>query len=426
MSKAYLEVYGCSSNLADFEIASGLLKQAGFEMVNAEEFDLVVIFTCVVKQPTFNKMVHRIRELSKFGKPLIVAGCMTKTDASLIEKINPRASLLSPDNIEKIVEVANAAMKGERIVLTGDLKKPKLGFPRCRKNPLVAIVQIARGCTSNCSYCYEPYRGKLFSYPPKEIVKEVKRALNDGCKEIWLTSLDCGCYGLDIGTNLAELLREICKIEGKFFVRVGMANPLHVKKILGKLIKVYQDERIFKFLHLPLQSGSDRILKLMKRGYNTKDFLEIVEKFRKAFPQLTLSTDIIVGFPGETEEDFSATVKILREVKPDVVNLSKFGARKGTEASRMKQLEPKILNERSLKLSKIIKEISLEKNKSWVGWRGEALVDEIGKKESFVARNFAYKPIVLKTREKIFGKFVEVEVEEARENFLITKIQSLI
>ncbi|MEM5766455.1 MAG: tRNA (N(6)-L-threonylcarbamoyladenosine(37)-C(2))-methylthiotransferase [Candidatus Aenigmatarchaeota archaeon] len=421
MSKVYLEVYGCSSNLADFEAAFGLLKQAGFKIASEKESDLIIIFTCVVKQPTFNKMIHKIKEFSKLGKPLIVAGCMAKTDVKMIEKINPRASLLAPDNIEKIVEVVNATLLGKRIVFTQDLNKPKLDLPKCRRNPLVAIVQIGRGCTSNCSYCYEPYRSKLFSYPLEGIVKEVKRALADGCKEIWLTSLDCGCYGLDIGTNLAELLEEICNIKGKFFVRVGMTNPLHTKKILKKLIVAYQDEKIFKFLHLPLQSGSDRILKLMKRGYEIKDFLKIVKKFRRAFSQLTLSTDIIVGFPGETEEDFLATSRVLREVKPDIVNLSKFGMRRGTEATKMEQLEKKILKIRSLKLSEIIKKISLEKNKSWIGWKGEALVDEIGKGKSFVARNFAYKPIVLKTKEKIFGKFVEVEVKEARENFLLGK-----
>ncbi|MEM5879599.1 MAG: tRNA (N(6)-L-threonylcarbamoyladenosine(37)-C(2))-methylthiotransferase [Candidatus Aenigmatarchaeota archaeon] len=421
MAKVYLEAYGCSASFADFEIACGLLKQAGFELArNEKESELNVIFTCVVKQQTFNKMLHKIKELSKLKKPLIVAGCMAKTDSKLIEKINPKASLIAPENVERIVEAANAALRGERVVLIQDSKKPKLGLPRCRRNPVVAIVQIARGCTSNCSYCYEPYRSKLFSYPLEGIVEEVKKAVADGCREIWLTSLDCGCYGFDIGTNLAELLIEICKLEGKFFVRVGMANPLHAKKFLNKLIEAYQDGKIFKFLHLPLQSGSDRVLKLMRRGYKAKDFVEIVKKFRKAFPQLTLSTDIIAGFPSETEKDFLATKEILEEVKPDVVNLSKFGARPRTEAAKMKQLNAKTINQRSLELSKLIRKISLEKNKSWIGWKGEALVDEIGKKGSFVARNFAYKPIVLKTKEEIFGKFVEVE--EARENFLIAKI----
>jgi tRNA A37 methylthiotransferase MiaB len=157
----------------------------------------------------------------------------------------------------------------------------------------------------------------------------------------------------------------------------------------------------------------------MKRGYSSEDFVEIVERFRKIFPELNLSTDIIVGFPSETEEDFDLTVKLIEKVRPNVVNISKFGARQRTEAANMKQLNAKTINERSLFLSRLVKEICLEENRKWVGWKGEVLVDEIGKKNSFVGRNFAYKPIVLRSEEKIFGNFVEVEVKDARENFLI-------
>jgi MiaB-like tRNA modifying enzyme len=420
MAKIYLSAHGCSANIAEFEIASGLLKEAGFEIVdNPRESEINIIFTCVVKQQTFNKMVHKIKELTKLKKPLIVAGCMAKSDFKLIEKINPKASILSPDNTTRVVEVVNSTLKGKRLVLVEDSKLMKLNLPRCRKNPLVGIIQVARGCTSNCSYCYEPYRSKLFSYPIEEIVKEAKKAVSEGCKEIWLTSLDNGCYGFDFGSNLAKLLEELCKIEGKFFVRVGMMNPLHVKKFLDELIKAYENEKIFKFLHLPLQSGSDRILELMKRGYSSKDFLEVVEKFKKTFPQLSLSTDIIVGFPSETEEDFDLTLKLLEKIRPSFVNISRFGARPGTEAAKMKQLSSKIINERSLLLTKLVKKISLEENRKWIGWKGEVLIDERGKTNSFVGRNFAYKPIVLKVEEKFFGNFFEVEVKEAKENFLI-------
>jgi MiaB-like tRNA modifying enzyme len=419
MAKVYAEVYGCSANLADFEIALGLLKEAGFKVSNPEESDLNIIFTCVVKQPTFDKMIHRLKQLTKMRKPLIVAGCMSKTDFKVIEKINPNASLLSPDDVEKIVDVAFSALKGKKSVALEELKKPKLGFPRCRKNPLIGVIQIARGCTSNCSYCYEPYRSKLFSYPIEGIVEEAKKAVSEGCKEIWLTSLDSGCYGFDFGSNLAKLLEEVCKIDGKFFIRVGMMNPLHVKKILDELIKAYKDEKIFKFLHLPLQSGSNRILEMMNRGYTAEDFLKIIKRFREEIPRITFSTDIIVGFPSETEEDFEETLKLIEKVKPGVVNISKFGARPGTKAVKMKQLDAETINERSLLLSKIVKEIYLKENEKWIGWKGEVLIDEIGKRNSFVGRNFAYKPIVLKAEEKIFGSFVEVEVKDVRENFLV-------
>jgi MiaB-like tRNA modifying enzyme len=424
MAKIYREVYGCAANTADYEIASGLLKEAGFELVESpEKSDLNLIFTCVVKIPTQQRMIHRIKKLTGLKRPLIVAGCMPKTGRKTIEKIDPNASLLCPDTVEKVIDAVNSALDGKKFVLLKDLKKPKLGFPRCRKNSVIGITQIGRGCLLNCSYCIEPYRGNLFSYSLNKIVGDVNIAVKQVCKEIWITSLDNGCYGFDSGTNLAELLKALSKIERKFWIRVGMANPLHVKKILEELIEVYQSEKIFKFLHLPIQSGSDKILRLMNRGYKVRDFIEIVEKFRKKHPKLTLATDIITGFPFETEENFKETIKLLERIKPDVVNLSKFGPMPGTQAAKMKQLPQKIVNKRSRELSEVIKKTSLGKNKEWIGWMGEVLVDE-GDKNTWIGRNFAYKPIIIKSTKNIFGKFVKVKIENVSANCLIGKIIS--
>jgi tRNA A37 methylthiotransferase MiaB len=173
MVKIYSEVYGCSSNIADYEIALGLLKQAGFDFADDQkQSDLNIIFTCSVKIPTIQKMIFKIKELTKLNKPLIVAGCMPKTVREIIEKINPEASLLCPDLIEKIVDAAHATLNGKKIILLEDFKKPKLSLPRCRRNPVIGIVQIGRGCLLNCTYCIEPYKGKLFSYPLDKIVED--------------------------------------------------------------------------------------------------------------------------------------------------------------------------------------------------------------------------------------------------------------
>lgn len=422
--KAYLAVHGCSSNVADYEIAAGLLVQAGFELVDSlEQSDLNVIFTCVVKSPTFNKMLHKIKMMTKLNKPLIVAGCMVKTDRKLIETLNPNVSLLAPDCVGKIVEAAKGALEGKKVVFLEDQWGPKLNLPRCRRNPVIGIVPIARGCLQKCSYCHEPYRGKLYSYPLKEIVEEVKRALADGCREIWLTSLDNGCYGFDIGTNLVELLKAVCDIDEKFFVRVGMINPLYVKNMLDALIETYQNSKIFKFIHLPLQSASDKILGLMKRGYGVKDFVEIVEEFRKKIPEITLATDIITGFPGETDSDFKQTLELIEKIKPDVTNVSKFGVRRWVEASRLKQLPGDVIKKRSKELFNLCKKIWVEKNEKWVGWKGECLIDERGRKgQSWIGRNFAYKPIVINSAENLLGKSLEVEVLDAATTYLRGKI----
>ena len=357
MTKVYAEVYGCPSNIADSEIAIGLLKKAGFEIVDSiEESDLNIIFTCVVKTPTEQRMIGRIQQLAA-DKPLIVAGCMPKVERRKIEKLAAEASMLGPDSIQAIVDVAKKTLKGEKIIFVKDLQKPKLCLPRIRKNKNVGIVEISNGCLSSCTYCIVKFaRGRLRSYPIEKIIEEVRAAVANGCREIWLTSQDNGCYGLDIGTNLAKLLKAVCGIPGNYTIRVGMMNPTYVKKILNELIEVYKNEKIQKFLHLPVQSGSDKILRAMKRGYTVVDFVEIVERFRKEIPDLFLSTDVIVGFPDESDADFDATIKLLKKIKPDKVNISKFGARPGTEAAKLKQLPIEVINERSRRLYKIIKE----------------------------------------------------------------------
>lgn len=347
--KIYSEVYGCPSNTADCEISLGLLKEAGFKIVGHEsESNLNIVFTCIVKSPTEQRMVQKIKGLTKKDKPLIVAGCMPKTSRGIIEKINPDASLVGPDSIGHIVDVARAAFKGKKVIFVADERKPKLGSPRVRKRESVSIVPISIGCLSDCSYCAVKFaRGRLKSYPIEKIVKEVRDSLDVGCKEIWLTSQDNGCYGLDIGTNLAALLKEVCAVSSNFKIRVGMMNPTHVKKFLDELIEAYKNEKIMKFLHLPVQSGSDNILRAMKRGYTVLEFEKIVERFRKEIPDLFLSTDVIVGFPGEADKDFQKTVKFLRDVKPNKVNISKFGPRPGTGAAKMKQLDIETIKERS-------------------------------------------------------------------------------
>lgn len=357
MKKIYASVYGCPTNIADYEMALGLLKENDFEIVDTPaKSDLNIIFTCVVKNPTEQRMIHLIKKFTKLDKPLIVAGCMPRIEQKLIEKINPLASLVGPDSIEKIVDVTRVTLEGRKVIFIEDLKKPKLCLPRARKNSNIGIIEISNGCLSNCSYCCVKFaRGKLFSYPVEKIVEEARQAVKNGCKELWITSQDNSCYGKDIDTSLPELLKEICKIEGKFSVRVGMMNPFHLKEILDEMIHVYQNEKILKFLHLPVQSGSDRILKLMNREYAVKDFIEVVEKFRKEILDLFLSTDVIVGFPGETEEDFQKTVELMKKIKPNKINISKFGARPMTEAAKMKQLDNKIINERSKLLHELVK-----------------------------------------------------------------------
>ena len=417
--KFYIETYGCSANRNDSEIMVALLLKEGFELCNNyNDADLIILNTCSVKQATISRMCERMKLFSQTKKPLIIAGCLTKVRKDLIEKFAPNASLISPSSIDKIVDVAKTTINNKKVeFLNGNANKAIL--PSFRFNEVIEIVQIAEGCLSNCTFCATKIaRGNIKSFRIGDIKRKIENAINSGAKEIWITSQDNSAYGRDIGTNLIELLEEILKIEGKFWIRVGMMNPLHFKKLeVEKLAELFNNEKVFKFLHVPVQSGSNKVLNDMQRGYTVEEFLEFVEIFRKIVKNITIATDIIVGYPTETEKDFEKTLELIKELKPDVVNISRFSAIKGTKAYNLKKLNSKILKERSKELTNLVKKISFEKNKRWIGWKGEVLIDE-KVKNGFIARNIYYKPIFIKEGE--LGTFKEVKIKYAYPNFLST------
>ncbi len=424
--KVYLETYGCAVNKSDSEIILGLLKEACFQLVeNPNEADINIINTCIVKTPTAKRMERRIKELSSSGKPLIVTGCMAKAELKRIMKLAPKSSIVTSEAIDKIVEIVEKVMRGERVIVD-DIKKEKVLLPKIPFNRIISIVQISSGCLSACSFCETRIaRGVLKSYSPSSIIERIKLDLKEGFREFWITSQDNACYGFDLGTNLAELLNEIRGIEGKFFVRVGMMNPLHLirrRDLLKKILEVYKDEKFFKFVHLPLQSGSNKVLEDMNRGYTVEEFLDIVEQFRKEIPNITFETDIIVGYPTETEKDFNDTVRVLNIVKPDSVNISKFSPRPNTPAEKMEQLLPEIVKRRSKTLHELVRKIAFENNKKFVGREVNIFVDEIGKEGSYVGRTIEYKPVVVRCKENLLGKMVKVRIVEIKSNFLVGDI----
>lgn len=408
-AKVYIESYGCSANLADAEIIAGLLTEAGFTKTEkASEADLSIIVSCTVKDATYQRMVTRIKELTSLSKPLIVAGCMPKTSRDTILRVNPRASLVGPNSVDRIRYVAEEAIRGVRVEELSDTYN-KLLQPRVFRNPVVGVVQIASGCLSACSFCQvKTARGRLKSFDESLILDEVRRFVRCGCREIWLTSQDNGCYGKDRGGSLADLLDKISKIEGDFRVRVGMMNPTHIARDVGRIVDVLRDVKFFKFLHIPVQSGCNEVLRDMRRGYTREDFVRLVSEARQKIPLLTLSTDIIVGYPTEEEECFWETVSLLEDVKPDVVNISRFSSRPGTKAAQLPPLPNEVVKRRSTTLHHLVKAICLERNRAWLGWRGEALVDE-EVRGARIARNPYYKPILV-DHDAELGSYLQLEV----------------
>lgn len=428
--QVFIKSFGCSANLADGEVLAGCLAEAGYKLVETVDVaDIMIYNTCAVKGPTENRMMAILKRVPS-EKKLIVAGCLPLINFERLRKEVHFHGVVGPAAADKIVNVVKRVLNREKVVaLEGAANaKPSLNLPRLRLNPVIGIIPINYGCLGSCTYCCVVFaRGRLRSYSIQEIIEKVKMDLDSGVREFWITSQDTACYGRDMGTNLAELLKALCSIKRDFRIRVGMMTPNLAKNILEDLTQAFESEKIFKFLHLPVQSGDDKVLKRMRRLYSIKDFKDIVNAFRTRFSNITLATDVICGFPSETKEAFERTLRLIEEVQPDIVNVSKFFARPKTTAADMHEdfVSSQEIKRRSGLTAKLAKEIAFERNQRWVGWTGEVLVDEVGKVSgSWIGRNFAYKPIVLKNSGSgdLIGKIFHVKIVKAFGTYLEGKI----
>jgi len=428
--RVFVKSFGCSSNLADGEFLQGCLLQAGFDLVKElADADVLIYNTCAVKSPTENRVIEELKDAAKWKeKKLIVTGCLPLINLERLKNEVEFDGVLNPAPGQKIVEAVQKVLRGKTIEWLDShaQTKPQLDLPRRADNPLISVVPVAYGCLGSCSYCCVVFaRGHLRSCGTEEIVRRIESDIRSGAKEVWLTGQDMACYGRDLDLNLTDLLRAVCDIRGEFFVRVGMMTPNYVLDMLNPLVDGFRDEHVFKFLHLPVQSGDNDVLRLMNRFYSVNDFRRIVDPFRKVIPKITISTDVICGFPGESEEAFERTLKLIEEVKPDIVNVSKFFPRPRTLAEKMMpQVSPADVKERSKRLAELVRRISSEKSAAWINWTGKILVDEKGKQpDSWIGRNFAYKPIVIKSKdESLLGKFLNIRVVKTFQTYLEAEI----
>ncbi len=422
MAKVWIETFGCSASVADSEMIAGLLKNSGYELVtNMNHADVNMIITCSVKDATANRMIYRIKSLSKTGKPLVVAGCLAKAEPHTVKKYSPMASMLGPDAVERAVEVVDSALNGSKLVALQKSTNPKVNLPRIRVNPTISIVEIASGCLSECSFCQTKLvKGKVQSYRIGDIIRQVRNDVRDYCREVWLTSTDNGAYGRDLGCNVADLVKKVCEIEGDFKVRVGMMNPMYVPSMLEDLIEAYRNDKVFKFLHIPVQSGSDKVLKLMTRGHRASVFVDIVKRFRREFKNVTIVTDVIIGYPEENKNDFQQTIDLMNEAEPDIINISKFSARPGTDASEMNRVNVHTVKERTKTLHELANAIGYRRNLLWNGWDGEVLIDEL-KGDGVVGRNFSYKSVFLHENVAL-GTSVNVKINSVFNHSLVGKL----
>ena len=411
--KVYIETYGCWLNKGETEIMITLLTEKGADIVaSPNNANIIIINTCAVRGDTEVNMLKRIKYLYNICKKrrskLIVTGCLARIRPSTILKLAPKASLISPDYVEHIVDF----VKEEQVIKLLETPEKRKIMPKYRGG-IRYIAPVQSGCLGNCTFCVgKVARRKLKSYPPDAIINAVKNAVERGAKEIFITGQDVASYGYDIGTNIVELLNELLdRVEGNYKIRIGMMEPSLVLKHLDGLIEIYKDERVYKYLHVPVQSLDNEVLKLMNRKYTYEDFKYLVEEFRRHIKDITIATDLIVGFPGESEKAFMNTYERLLEIQPDKVHVARYTLRPFTKAAYMKQIPSCIINTRLRLIMERVFTITALRNLRFVNKVFKVLITDPGYKPgSLISRMFNYKPVILMGSKEFIGKEVKSKI----------------
>ncbi|MFW9954780.1 MAG: tRNA (N(6)-L-threonylcarbamoyladenosine(37)-C(2))-methylthiotransferase [Candidatus Thorarchaeota archaeon] len=416
-SKFYLETYGCSLNMADSDLIVGRLHHIGLERADSiSGSDFIILNSCGVKEPTEDRIIHRLEELSANSRPVIVAGCLPRISLDrLITAIPGYAAILGPQSLDSLGPVVERVLSGERGILNLDSDEgSKLSYYEGPSDSVICTIPICEGCVGECAYCAVKFaRSNVRSYSIEEIRRIVERCIHLGYKEIRLTAQDAGAFGHDTGESLTTLLEQVKLIEGTHRFRLGMFNPNLVLNELAALIDIMSSERFFQFFHVPLQSGSNNILDSMQRRYTVEQWIDVVRDIRKHIPDATIATDIIVGYPGETEDDFEKTLEVLKEVHPSVINVSKYGDRPGTLASKANnKVNTDIKKNRSRRLSQLANDIITSENQKWIGWQGPVIITGLASRKGLQGRTPTYKSVIIEGSSAI-GSIVQMRVTGA-------------
>jgi MiaB-like tRNA modifying enzyme len=358
----------------------------------------------MVIETTERKLLKRIEALySQLGhRKLIVSGCMVQPLGDWLRSLYPELQVMQNDRVASYIKArfAREPTAASRLHVT-------------------AKVKIAQGCQGSCSYCIvKLIKGPIKSRSIEAVTKDVDHKIQHGAKQVFLAAQDGGAYGLDRGYRLPDLVEALCELEHDFKLRIGMMNVPSIHDIVEDLVRVFKHPKVYKFLHLPVQSGSDRVLERMQRGYAVSDFKRIVARFRRAYRDITLSTDFIVGFPAETDDDFRATMQLLREVRPLKVNITRFSQRKGTPAFVLEPVTGRVTKERSRMLTAEHHRIAYRRNRESLGKTYGALAVEQGKNGSTILYSDSYRPIVV-AHELTLGVRYEVLVTRTTPTYLV-------
>ena len=427
MSRTFhITTFGCQMNEHDSEVIDGLLTERGFSSVKErKDASIVIINTCSVRDNADKRFFGTLGQLKKRKECdpsfiVCVSGCMMKQQR-VVDTIKAKYPwvdvIFGTNSIHHIPElIEKVAIEKEKVVdIIENTEEIVEGLPAKRLFDHKALVNIMFGCNNFCTYCIVPYtRGREKSRAPEAIVAEVKGLVADGVKEIMLLGQNVNSYDGN-GTSFAELLKMLNDVDGLERIRFMTSNP---KDLSDELIEAFAVcDKLCRNLHLPIQSGSNRVLKRMNRKYTREDYLKLIEKLRKTVPDITLSTDIIVGFPGETNEDFEETLSIVKEVEYDSAFTFIYSIRKGTPAEKFEdQIEESEKHRRFDLLVNAVNEISEKKNKAYQDRVEKVLVDGVSKndKSTLTGRTDGFKLVNFAGKKELIGSIVDVKITDAK------------
>ena len=393
MKGYWIITYGCRANRSDSERISSLLESIGYKLTNNNP-DLVVINLCSIRQQAVDRALSQIEKVKSSGTKIILTGCILDHDRKRIE-----------GKVDFVLKIKDLAKWPKALGITKNLDiKDYFEIDPKYENRFSAQIPIMTGCDNFCTYCVVPYtRGREKSRPFKEIIIEAEKAIASGCKEIWLLGQNVNSYKFD----LSELLKRIDSITGDFWISFLSSHP---KDLDEKTLNImHSSQKVMKYLNLPVQAGDDLILKKMNRPYTISEYKKSIEMVMEKIPEVTLSTDVIVGFPGETESAFNNTAKLFEEIKFDMAYISKYSPRPGTPSFKMKDDVPYSEKSRRLRvLTDILKKTALEKNKKMEGREELILVQS-----KDTGRTRGYKPVRFNGTNDLIGSFVKVKIEKA-------------
>ncbi len=409
MRKVYIETYGCALNQADSQVIAEELERHGYLIVDRlENANIIIINTCTVRLDTDQRITKRLGQLRQVlsnNKKLIVTGCMARAQPYLIKKTVPEASIVASRDPHRILE---AILTNKRYI-TAAPGETIYNLPR-RSIGYTGIIPVNQGCLGKCSFCItRRARRELKSVPPRLVVEHLLDLVKNGAREIYLTSQDAAAYGYDLGSiKLPDLLNYIGDVidknnlVNKIFIRVGMMNPWPLIEFVDDFIDTMKHPVFYKFFHIPLQSGDDRVLKIMNRHYSVDDFYEIVRKIRSKIPGAVIATDIIVGHPGEDDDAFRNTMKVLEDILPERIHVAQYTIRPHTPSASMRQVPDPVKKARSKKIIEFMeKRIARMIQEEYIGKKALVLILGVNWRKEPVGRTYNYYPVVIRTKEKI-------------------------